>query len=147
MLDAMWLAVRALWRDWRAGELRLLGLSLIVAVGAVTAVAFFTNRVERAMVLQASELLAADLVIETSAPPRNLLINQARSRGLRVARTVTFPSVVLSGGDTQLVQVKAVDERYPLRGRLRVADAPNAAAVDTKHIPPLGQAWADARLM
>jgi putative ABC transport system permease protein len=143
----MWLAVRALWRDWRAGELRLLALSLIVAVGAVTAVTFFTNRVERAMVLQASELLAADLVIETSAPPRHLLINQAHARGLRVARTVTFPSVVLSGGDTQLVQVKAVDEHYPLRGRLRVADTPNAAAVDTKHIPPLGQAWADARLM
>lgn len=141
------LAARALRRDWRAGELPILALSLIVAIGAITAVAFFTDRIKRAMTLQASELLAADLVVETSQPTRNSLLEEARERGLRLARTVTFPSVVLSGNETQLVQVKAVDDLYPLRGRLRVTDALNRPAVSTDRIPWPGTAWVDTQLM
>jgi putative ABC transport system permease protein len=64
-----------------------------------------------------------------------------------MARTVTFPSVVIGDGDTQLVQVKAVGERYPLRGRLRVAAANDAPPVSTDSIPARGQVWADERLM
>ena len=52
--------LRLLMREWRAGELHVLVAALVVAVAAVTAVGFFTDRVERAMTLQASELLAAD---------------------------------------------------------------------------------------
>jgi putative ABC transport system permease protein len=144
---ALRLAARSLSRDWRAGELRILALSLIVAVGAVTAVAFFAERVQRAMLLQASELLAADLVIETSAPARPALVQKAREYGLRIARTITFPSVVLSGNRTQLVQIKAVDARYPLRGRLRVKADRDAVATETDQVPARGEAWADARLM
>ncbi|MGH8501433.1 MAG: ABC transporter permease [Gammaproteobacteria bacterium] len=146
-VNASRLALRSLARDWRAGELRILVLSLVVAVGAVTAVAFFTDRIQRAMSLQASELLAADLVIETSAPPRERLLTEARARGLRIANTVTFPSVVLSGDDTQLVQVKAVDENYPLRGQMRIAPALDRPAHATQRIPDRGGAWADPRLM
>lgn len=145
--NALRLATRTLAREWRAGEMRILALSLIVAVGSVTAVAFFTDRVQRAMTLQAAELLAADVIIETSEPVRDLLIKEARGRGLRIAHTVTFPSVVLSNDDTQLVQVKAVDEQYPLRGRLRVADTPSALGAKTDRIPSPGHAWTDAQLM
>ncbi len=145
--DLLRLAARLLKRDWRAGELRILALSLSVAVGAVTAVAFLTDRVQRAMTLQASEILAADLVIESSAPVRPLLVEQARAQGLRIARAVTFPSVVLSAGRTQLVQVKAVNPRYPLRGNLRVQDERDASPVQTDRVPALGHAWADTRLM
>jgi len=145
--DALRMAGRSLTRDWRAGELRILALSLVIAVGAVTSVAFFTDRIQRAMTLQASELLAADLVIETSAPPRVRLLEEARARGLRIANTVTFPSVVLAGNATQLVQVKAVDNAYPLRGRMRIAAARTRPASVTPAIPNSGQAWADPRLM
>ena len=52
------LALRLLARDWRAGELGVLVGALVVAVAALTAVAFFTSRVSRAVELQAAELLA-----------------------------------------------------------------------------------------
>ncbi len=42
-------ALIGLWREWRSGELRLLTLSLILAVAAVTSVGFFTDRVEQAL--------------------------------------------------------------------------------------------------
>ncbi len=65
-MNTLLLALRFAKRDWRSGELRLLMLALVVAVAALTAVGFFTDRVERAMVLQANEILAADLVISGS---------------------------------------------------------------------------------
>lgn len=114
-------AWRLLRRDWRTGELRLLAVSLLVAVSAVTAVLFFTDRVQRAMELQAAELLAADLVVETADPLPPNLIAEAEGRGLASAHTLEFPSVVLDERGPQLVQVKAVGPGYPLRGELRIS--------------------------
>lgn len=54
-------ALRSLARDLRAGELRVLGLALCVAVASVTAVGFFTDRIGRAVERQAGDVLAADL--------------------------------------------------------------------------------------
>ena len=39
-------------RDWRAGELRLLGLALIIAVASLTSVDFFTDRVNQVTEIQ-----------------------------------------------------------------------------------------------
>ena len=41
------LALRLFVRDWRAGELRVLIAALIIAVGSVTTVSFFADRVGR----------------------------------------------------------------------------------------------------
>ena len=60
-MNTLILALRFLRRDWRSGELRLLVLALIIAVAAVPAVGFFTNRVRQAMTLQANQVLAAHL--------------------------------------------------------------------------------------
>ena len=40
---------RMLWRDWRGGELTILAISLIIAVTSITAVGFFTDRIERGL--------------------------------------------------------------------------------------------------
>ena len=138
------LGLRALKYDLRAGALRVLAGSLVIAVGAVTAVGFLTDRVEQAMRIQAAALLAADLVIASDAPVAEAILHQARSAGLGVAHTVEFPSVVLAGDDVQLVQVKAVDAAYPLRGQLRIEPYPAASGDPT---PPPGAIWADTQLL
>ncbi|MEW8238657.1 MAG: hypothetical protein AB2727_10720, partial [Candidatus Thiodiazotropha taylori] len=65
-MNPFMLALKLLRRDWRAGELRLLATALVIAVASVTAVGFFTDRIERAMARQATEVLAADLRIESN---------------------------------------------------------------------------------
>jgi putative ABC transport system permease protein len=139
-------ALRLFRRDWRSGEIRLLTLALVLAVTAVTAVGFFTNRVERAMELQAAELLAADLVIRSSNPVPDQFHSKAHSLGLKTARILTFPSVIVQGDTTRLVQVKAVSPEYPLRGELRVRRA-TTAAEELATAPPSGDAiWIEPRL-
>ena len=63
--ERMRLALRMMRRELRAGELTVLLAALLVAVAAMSSVGFFTNRVDRALHLQASQLLAADVVAET----------------------------------------------------------------------------------
>jgi len=138
---------RALRRNWRAGELKVLAAALVIAVASITSVGFFTDRVRLAMSHQAAELLAADLVVSASHPPLAGWQQQAQALALRTARTTSFPSVVLSGDNTQLVEVKAVSDGYPLRGTLRVADAPFGAERPAAGIPAPGSVWADTRLM
>ena len=60
MMNVLPIALRVR-RDLRAGELTILLASIVVAVAAMTAVGFFTDRVAAAvMKAQASEVLAAN---------------------------------------------------------------------------------------
>ena len=59
----MLLSLRMLRRDLKAGELGLLLVALIIAVTSLTSVGFFTDRVARALKLEANQLLGGDLVL------------------------------------------------------------------------------------
>ncbi len=113
-------------RFWRLAEVRLLFLSLLVSVVAVTSVGFFTDRADRAMSAQATHLLGGDLVIDSTRPVAEEIISEAVIRGLKTAITINFPSMVSSikaEGDTfKLAQVKAVSDQYPLYGDLEIVD-------------------------
>jgi len=146
-MKALRFALRLLSRDWRSGELQLLAAALVIAVAAISAVGFFTDRVRLALELQASEMLAADLVIETSDPPPAELAAEARRRGLSTARTLSFPSVVFQGERPQLVQVKAVDAAYPLRGMLRISKTRFGDERPSQRGPRSGEVWVEPRLL
>ena len=141
------LAYRLLKREWRAGELRVVLAALVVTVTSITAVGLFTDRMERAMVVGANELLAADLLLVSSSPLDTAISEEASSRGLATARTLSFASVVVVGDHFQLAAVKSVSDAYPLRGALRVAAAPFGEDQPASGIPAPGSVWLDARLM
>lgn len=140
------LAWRMLWRDARAGELRLLLAALIIAVGALTAVGFFTDRVARALEQEANQLLGADLLLVSDHPWREDTVKAALAEGLQVAQTQTFPSMVSRADMAQLADIKAVSAGYPLRGSLRTAPAVNAPDQLATGVPQPGTVWVDARL-
>lgn len=137
------LAFLMLARDWRSGELRVLFAALMIAVGAVSGVAFFTDRIEMALQRQASHLIGADLVLRADHMPDGRFVAEARRLGLKSELTLTFPSMVSYGEDSQLAEIKAVGAAYPLRGNLRVT----GAVYGTGNIPQSGSAWLDERLM
>jgi putative ABC transport system permease protein len=149
-MHALRFAWRMLRRDARAGELRLLVAALVVAVAALSAVGFFTDRVRQALEREANQLLGADLLLTADHPWPAGMADEARARGLRQVETRTFPSMVSVGeGDglrAQLAEIKAVGDGYPLRGALRIAPALNAADAPARDVPPPGSLWVDERL-
>ncbi|MGH8177014.1 MAG: ABC transporter permease [Steroidobacter sp.] len=145
-MKALRLAVLALARDGKSGELRVLMLALLVAVSALTAVGFFTSRVSRAVEQQAGEVLAADLRLQSREPIDRAYFELAEAAELRTAELSTFPSVVFNGEDSALTAIRAVSASYPLRGRLKIADEPFGEARETNDTPGPQEAWLEARL-
>jgi putative ABC transport system permease protein len=141
---------RMLRRDARGGELRLLAAALVVAVAALTAVGFFTDRVRQALERESHQLLGADLLLIADHPWPASFADEARARGLAVVETRTFPSMVSRGDGadmrSQLAEVKAVSAGYPLRGSLRVAPALNVPDAAADGVPGSGEIWIDERL-
>ena len=139
-------AWRLLRRDLSSGRLLVMLLAATLAVASTVSVDLLVTRVEQTMLAESSALLAGDLALVTREPSPDGAVADARRHGLDVPRTASLRSVVAVGEALQLVQLKAVDEAYPLRGRLLVAPALHAAAQPAVHGPPAGEVWADARL-
>jgi putative ABC transport system permease protein len=140
------LALRMLTRDWRAGELTVLGLALMLAVAALTSVGFLTDRVEQALRLQSHQLLGGDLLLTADHPLPERFGREAAARGLRQAQSTVFPSMVSLGDTALLAEIKAVSAGYPLRGSLRTAPVLNAPDANASGVPGSGEAWPDERL-
>ena len=138
------LALRLLARDWRSGELRLMAFAVLIAVASFTTVAFFADRVRLALTQEASQLLGADLVLVSDEPIAPDLRADAAAPELRQVETVRFPSMVAAGPRTLLVEVKAVGEGYPLKGRLEVTGGDGVQRVADVP-PPAGEVWLDER--
>ncbi len=142
---------RTLWRDWRAGELRLLLVAVTLAVAALTSVGFFADRLDNGLQRDARQLLGGDVVIASDQPAPANFTQQAQALGLQQVNTLGFPTMARAseaqGGAVKLVALKSVAPGYPLRGQLKVADAPGAASTNTRDIPTPGEAWVDVTLL
>ncbi len=145
------LAWRQLWRDWRAGELRLLLVAVALAVAALSAVGFFADRLQSSLARDARSLLGGDALVSSDQPTPNVIDDLARRENLSRVRTANFPSMARApddrGGATRLVAVKSVSDGYPLRGRMRVKDAGTAPARDAAGVPQPGTVWVDPSLL
>src|SRR5256885_2180313 len=149
--SAWTLGWRTLWRDLRAGELRLLIVAVMLAVAALSSVGFFADRLQAGLQRDARQLLGGDVGVVGDNPTAPAFAERARAEGLQALETSSFPTMARAsdaqGGMSRLVALKSVPEGYPLRGSLRVADAPGAADRATREIPARGEAWVDAPLL
>jgi putative ABC transport system permease protein len=146
-VKALRLALRTLGREWRSGELGVLLLALTVAVAALTGVGVLVSRISAAVALQASAVLAADLRLGSPQPLDEAYFLEAARRGVRSARSTNLLSVVFNGDASQLTNIAAVTDGYPLRGRVLVADEPFATGRPAAGVPAPGEVWPDSKLL
>jgi len=146
-MKAVFYALRSFGREMRSGEVIVLLAAVALAVAALTAVGFLTDRIGRAVARQANEVLAADLRLRSLDPLPAKWSDVAREHGLQTAETQRFPSVVFAGDASALATIKAVSDNYPLRGSVRIADRLFGEQRVVDDIPPPGTIWADGALL
>ncbi len=138
------LAWRQLRRDFTAGDIRILFAALVLAVVAVTAVGFVTDRAERALAIEANRLLGGDAVVRGDAPIQGAIRDAAAAPGLDSVDTVELDSMIRVGaGDAatlQLGDVRALGDGFPLRGSFRIAGA-DGVERNAEAVPEPGTAW------
>ena len=142
------LSLNLLRRDWRAGEWRVLLIALVLAVGSISTVGLFADRVRLALQQEATSLIGADLRISSTRPLPKEYRDAALQRGLRVIGSDAFPSMVAGRNDNLLADIMTVEQGYPLRGKIIIDDgAQHVIKNENSTIPAPGTLWADERLM
>jgi len=138
------MAWRALWRDARSGELRLLWVAVALGVAALSSVGFLADRIQGGLQRDARQLLGGDAVVASDHALPAEVLAQVKAMGLTSAATVNFPTMARSAkGASRLVALKAVADGYPLRGRLQI-DRP---VPQTDGLPAASEVWVEPALM
>ncbi len=140
-------AISQLGREWKAGELSVLLLALVIAITSHTAIGHFTTRISSTMASNARDIIGGDLVLVANQPVDASFAENAKQLGLRIARAVHFSSVVSANDEILLVGVKAVDAGYPLKGSLKIATELYGRTQSVQTGPARGEAWVEARVM
>ena len=146
-MSALRFAIRSFGRELRSGEVLVLLAAVSLAVAALTAVGFLTDRIGKAVARQANEVLAADLRLRSAEPIPDDWRELAASYDLEISDTMSFPSVVFNGDSSALATIKAVDAAYPLRGAMRTSADLFTEQREVDGVPPAGEIWADAALL
>jgi putative ABC transport system permease protein len=125
-----WLLLMA-WRDSRRswGRLLLFASSIIIGVAAMVAIQSFSENLQRDIRRQSRTLLGADMRLESAMPLPDTIAKQVDALGDARTKTVSFVSMALfpKKQATRLVFVQAIDDQYPLYGKLTTNPA-NALA-------------------
>lgn len=150
MMMRMPLAWRMLVREWRGGELGLLFASLVLGVTLATGISLFAERLQKALVGEASVYLGADRVLQVSDPIPQQWLDQAKQYQLSMARTALFPTMVYGNNTNSdqavLSALKAVSDGYPLRGQLETIDDQGITLI-VQHGPRSGFVWVDTHIL
>ena len=162
-------AWRTLWRDARAGELRLLVVAVALGVAALSSVSFLADRLNGGLQRDARQLLGGDVVVVSDQATPAYIVQRAKADGLQGVTTLSFPTMARGQSQTaaesnsRLVALKAAEAGYPLRGELKVASSLAQAQLALSHdsaniskegnkpdvekttaIPASGEVWVEA---
>ncbi len=134
-------------REFGSGEYRLTLFALLIGVAAVTSLSLTTSRIQNAMLGQAADFIGGDLVISSSEPINADLLNTADTNQLQRSLSVSSMTMVSNGDDFVLSSIRAVDDHYPLKGKVGTRVSRDADTVEERARPSSGQAWAEKRLL
>ena len=118
-------------------------LAVALAVAALCAVAFLSDRLDQGLRRDAAQLLGGDAVVASDQPTPQPFVDLAAGLKLATVRSAHFPSMARAeeaqGGESRLVAVKAVSDGYPLRGRITLRES----LPGQRNAPAVVEVWAD----
>lgn len=138
-------------RDLRASDIWMIAGAVVLAVASFTAVGFFSDRLSKGLQRDAAQLLGGDTVVVSDNPLPSSFLEQAKIQALQATQTAVFPSMARSANDGQgqirLVSLKAVEAKYPLRGKLLLSRNLTALPTSVQGPPAPGTVWVDPSLL
>jgi putative ABC transport system permease protein len=140
-----WRETRAVWRHFL-----YFFLCIALGVGALVSIALFARNLEQSVTQEARGLMAADLEVRLShrlSEAGQSLVRGLSTRGVAMIHVSELVAMAAGKGQTQIIELKAVEEGYPFYGKLRVepdrplADllaSPSQTLGTRQHDPSLG---------
>src|SRR5690606_22292025 len=115
--------------------LRLLLVCLFLGVGALAAIGTLTGAIRGELDAQGREILGGDLEVEVWQRPLSAEELALLGTYGEVSQGLRMQAMASTGEAATPIELKAVDDDWPLYGTLTLADGREAGA------PPAGQAW------
>lgn len=141
----MGLAFRLFRHEARRGELSIILLAIILSVSSVLSLSLFSERLKVALVERSSQFIAADSQLRSRKPVDETWIAEAKARGLDTAFQISTSSMAFSESELLLVDVRAVDQNYPLKGQVKLSNIPFGEGQATQQSVAAGEVWLDSR--
>lgn len=127
----------------RSGAFNLIIVALILAATTASCISLITSAIGTTISERATHLLAADVQIQGSWSAPADWLEKADQLGLSRAQAVSFRAMVFNEEQSQIVAVKAVSNRYPLKGAIELRHPNNKATQG----PAPGQIFAPKSLL
>ena len=140
------LAWRLFRHEARRGELTIILLAIVLSVAAVLSLSLFSERLQGALKSRSAAFIAADAQLRSDDPINEEWLARAREEGLATAKQVATRSMVFKGDEMSLVDLRAVNDAYPLKGTVNITDQPFGEKRNTAELPQSGEAWVQSRL-
>jgi len=140
------LAWRLFRHEARRGELTIILLAIVLSVGAVLSLSLFSERLQGALKSRSAAFIAADAQLRSDEPIDASWLQKAQDEGLATAQQVETRSMVFKGDNMSLVDLRAVNQNYPLKGTVTVAEQPFGEKQDIDILPKPGEVWVQSRL-
>ncbi|WP_010451813.1 ABC transporter permease [Vibrio rotiferianus] len=122
----------------RQGNLWPISVALILVIASIFALSALAERMEQVIVKQGKDALTADAVFVSANPIPDTLL--AATDEMQRSSMTRFATMAFSNSGMQLINVRAVDEQYPLMGDL-VLDNNSSGHIKEN------QLWLDERIM
>jgi len=134
------------WRDLREGDGRISMATQTTLLFFLLTLTLTSASIQRYLADNLDQMLGSDLVVESHAPIT--VDDEVAFRSLAPRLSVTqLSGITLTHRDEWArVQLKRVDDAYPLQGQLQVGDTPAATQRAVNQGPKVGEIWLDPRL-
>ncbi len=141
-MTLFFLATRIFFREIKSGQMIIMLMSLTVAIGILSSIALFSDRLQKSLDAESKEFLGGDLKFESSYELDESLIPKI---DFDLSKIYVFGSVLSFGDEFRLATVKSVDMNYPLEGEIELNNAINDYFVSAP--PKRGEIWLDKRIL
>ena len=144
-------------RQLRQSSMRLFCIAVAIACAVTFSITLLGDRLEQLFNSQAKEVIAADLVLQSTTDLSEAQKALIEPYSLNKAETLTFQTMANAGGtaDKQnsvderflLSSAKAVSNAYPLLGKLQVSNQLYGEVHAIEGVPQQGEAWVEDRVL